>query len=333
VSWTVYLLRCVDGTLYTGIARDARARVAVHNAGRGARYTRTRRPVALVYTEPAADRGAALRREWSLKQLTRVEKEELVRTGARHQASGRSAASSGDRFTRFRPELFAFFRGLKRKNTKAWFEANRDRYELEVRAPFKALVEEMDVHLARVAPEIVGDPRRSLFRINRDVRFSRDKSPYKTHAAAWFYHHAAGRGVGSEAEGSAGFYVHLAPGECLLGGGIWMPPRISLGKIRERLAEAPEAFETIVLDRGFRRRFGALDEESMLVRMPRGYAEDHPAARWLKYQSFTVGRTLKESEALSPRLPALLARDFAAMAPLVRWLNGALGLKPLTRRL
>ncbi len=333
VPWTVYLLRCADGTLYTGIARDAAARLAVHNVGRGARYTRSRRPVALVYQEPARDRGAALRREWAVKQLTREEKEELVGTGDRGQGTGGRASKSIDRFTRFRPELFTFFRGLKRRNTKAWFEANRARYELEVRAPFKALVEEMDVHLAHLAPEMVGDPRRSLFRIHRDVRFSRDKSPYKTHAACWFYHHAAGRGVGSEAEGGAGFYLHLAPGECLVGGGIWMPPRPSLNRIRERLAETPTAFERIVLDKAFRRRFGTLDEETMLTRMPRGYEEAHPAARWLRYQSFTVGRSLTEREALSPRLPAILAKDFAALTPLVRWLNGALGLAPLSRRL
>ncbi|MFL5575952.1 MAG: TIGR02453 family protein, partial [Gemmatimonadaceae bacterium] len=93
----------------------------------------------------------------------------------------------------FAPASLRFLRGLAANNRKEWFEARRETYEREVRAPLRELVEEMDVRLATVAPEIVGDTKRSLFRIHRDVRFSRDKSPYKTHAACWFFHRAAGR--------------------------------------------------------------------------------------------------------------------------------------------
>lgn len=326
MSWSVYLARCADGTLYTGVARDAVARLAAHNAGRGARYTRSRLPVSLVHTEPARDRSAALRREWTIKQWTRAEKEAfLVAKAAR---PSRPAAA----FPGLRPAALRFLRQLKRHNTKAWFEANRAVYETEIRAPFKALVEEMDLRLARFAPEIVGEPRRSLFRIHRDVRFSKDKSPYKTNAACWFYHADAGRGVGSEASGGAGYYFQIAPGECFLGAGIWMPPRPSLNRIRERLADEWKGFEKIVRAPGFRRRFGRLDEEAMLVRLPRGFAPDHPAAAWLRYQSFTAGRALAEREALSPRLPAILERDFRALTPLVRWLNAALGFQPWSRR-
>jgi uncharacterized protein (TIGR02453 family) len=323
--WHVYILRCADDSLYTGVARDPERRLAQHNGKRGAAYTRSRRPVRLVYREPAADRSAALRREWAIKQLSRSEKLELIMAKSR-------PTSASDRFTAIRPAALRFLSGLKRRNTKPWFEANRAVYETEVRAPLKALVEEVDVHLARVAPEIVGDPRRSLFRINRDVRFSRDKSPYKTNAACWFYHQDAGRGVGGEASGGAGFYFHFSPTEIFMGGGIWMPPRPTLGKIRERLAEEVEQFERIVLAPAFRRRFGRLDDEAMLKRMPRGYAEDHPAARWLRYQSFTVGRELSRREFHSPRLPQLLARDFAALTPFVRWLNHAVGFAPMTER-
>jgi uncharacterized protein (TIGR02453 family) len=318
MDWTVYLVRCADGSLYTGIAREVARRVAAHNAGRGAAYTRARRPVTLVYSEPAPDCGAALRREWAIKQLTRAQKEVLV------------MPSPG--FAGFRPAALGFFRQLKRRNSRPWFESHREIYEQEVRRPLQALVEEVDVALARTAPEIVGDPKRSIFRIHRDIRFSKDKSPYKTHAACWFYHLDAGRGVGSEIQGGAGFYFQLAPGECLLGAGVWMPPRLSLARIRDALTQEPEAFEAIVLAPGFRRRFGSLDDEAMLKRLPRGFPENHRAARWLRYQSFTVGRALTESQALSPRLGTMLARDFNALTPLVRWLNHALGFRALKHR-
>lgn len=326
MDWTVYLLRCADGSLYTGIARDVIRRVQAHNAGRGAAYTRARRPTALVYAEAAQNRSAALRREWTIKQFSRVEKEALIMG---HQAP---RVRAGPGLARFRPAAMRFFRQLKRNNSRPWFEANRATYELEVKAPLQGLVEEVDVALASIAPEIVGDPRRSLFRIHRDIRFSRDKSPYKTQAACWFYHADAGRGVGGEAQGSAGFYFQLAPGECLVGGGIWMPPRASLDKLRSALVDDLDHFEAIVRQPGFRRRFGTLDDEAMLKRMPRGFAEGHPASRWLRYQSFTAGRALSERDVLSPRLAGTLARDYKALTPLVRWLNRALGLRTLGRR-
>src|SRR3990172_8719669 len=107
----------------------------------------------------------------------------------------------------FTPATLRFLRELKRNNTRPWFEAHRAEYEAHVKGPMKELVEELDVRLARFAPEIVGDPRRSMFRIYRDVRFSADKSPYKTHAACWFFHRGGSRRVGQEAEdGGAGFY-------------------------------------------------------------------------------------------------------------------------------
>jgi uncharacterized protein (TIGR02453 family) len=344
--WSVYILRCADGSLYTGIARDPTRRLAQHNGRRGAAYTRARRPVSLVYAEPARDRSAALRREWAIKRLTRVEKEELIMTTRTTKATtaNRAARATGrgpdakrgtrgaERFASIPPAALRFLTRLKRHNTRPWFKANRAVYETEVRDPLKALVEDVDVHLAAIAPEITGDPRRSIFRIHRDVRFSRDKSPYKTHAACWFYHQDAGRGVGGEAQGGAGFYFHFSPTEVFLGGGIWMPPRESLGRLRQALVDDQEGFEKIVLHRSFQQRFGRLDEETMLKRLPRGFAEDIPAARWLRYQSFTVGRKLSRRELHAPRLTRILARDFQALTPFVRWLNSALGFPPLSRR-
>ncbi len=234
-------------------------------------------------------------------------------------------------FTGFRPAAFTFLRSLRRHNDRDWFERNRGTYEAELRIPLSALAEEIDVRLATIAPEIVGDPKRSLFRIHRDVRFSADKSPYKTHVACWFHHVDAGRGVGTQAaHGGAGFYFHMEADHALIGGGIWMPPRPALQRIRQAIDDDATQLATILA--GARRRFGGLADEHMLTRMPRGYAESHPAATLLRHQSYTLGRELASRDVLSARLPDLLARDFQRLAPLVRWINDALGLRTLARR-
>ena len=232
----------------------------------------------------------------------------------------------------FSQRALRFFRELARHNEKAWFEAHRDDYETEVREPMRELIGELDARFAEFAPEIGGDPKRSMFRINRDIRFSKDKSPYKTHAACWFHHLNASRSVGSEADaGSAGYYFHLEPGgRSMLGAGVWMPPRPQLNKLRAAIAADPREFEKMA--RSIPPRFGGLDDEGALKRMPRGYADDHPAARWLKYQSFTSGRTLTDAQVTAPSLASLLAREYEALLPLVRWLNGALGFKPASHR-
>jgi uncharacterized protein (TIGR02453 family) len=228
----------------------------------------------------------------------------------------------------FSSSALTFFRGLSKHNNKPWFEAHRADYERDVRDPMRALIEEMDARFQRFAPEITGDPKRSMFRINRDIRFSRDKSPYKTHAACWFNHRTRSGKVGGDGEGgSAGFYFHLAPAGSFVGAGIWMPPSSVLAKIRDAIAENVRAFERIVRQPTVVKRYGGLDDEKVLKRMPRGFAEDHPGASWLKYQSFTIGRRLKQAEAIGPRLPALLEADFKVMLPFVRWLNGAMGIE------
>ena len=228
------------------------------------------------------------------------------------------------RLLAFSKRALQFLRGLKKNNAKPWFEAHRDEYERDVREPMRDLIEDLDRRLRRFAPEIGGDPKRSMFRIHRDVRFSKDKSPYKTHAACWFHHRSATGRVGGEAqEGSAGFYFHLEPGRSMVGGGLWMPPRPQLNKLRDAIVENPARFDQVA--RGLTRRFGGLDDEHLLKRMPRGYADDQPGAQWLRYNSFTAGRRLTDAQATAAALPSLLEKEFTAMLPLVRWVNGALG--------
>ena len=237
-------------------------------------------------------------------------------------------------FRGFGRGALTFLRQLKRNNKREWFQANRDTFDNEVLLPLKLLVEELDVRFAHFAPEFIGDPKRSIFRIYRDVRFSKDKSPYKTHAASWFKHQNASHGVGSETHGGgAGFYFHLEPGgESLVAGGIWMPPRPSLNQLRESIAAKPMDFAKSMTGAGFKRRFGKLSEEAMLSRLPRGFAQGHPAEKWLRYQSFTVHAMLSDDEVLNRRLADRVEKDYRTMLPFVRWLNRALGYQAADRR-
>jgi uncharacterized protein (TIGR02453 family) len=225
----------------------------------------------------------------------------------------------------FTPAALKFFRGLAKNNNKQWFEAHREEYETQVREPMRDLIGEMNALFAKFAPEIGGDPKRSMFRINRDIRFSKDKSPYKTNAACWFHHRRAASKVGSEAEGgSAGFYFHMEPGgKSMVGGGLWMPPRPQLNKLRDAIADDPKGFDKIATS--LTKRYDGLDDGAVLKRMPQGFKEDHPAAKWLRYQSFTSGRVLTDDEVTSPEIAKLLTKDFQGLLQLVRWLNDALG--------
>ena len=234
----------------------------------------------------------------------------------------------------FDTRALTFLRGLKRNNRKEWFEEHRADYQREVLEPLRRVATELDVRFARLAPEYEAG-KRSLFRIYRDVRFSKDKSPYKTHAALWVYHRAPGRGVGKEIDGGAGFYLHLEPGASLVAGGLWMPPRHSLNKVRDRLVDDYRAFARIVTAPDVRRRFGGLTDDEpgvKLKRMPRGFAEDHPAAEWLRFNSFTVSVAYTDTQMLSPDLLDLAMQDYARILPLCRWINAALGYPAARRR-
>lgn len=238
-------------------------------------------------------------------------------------------------FSGFTPAALTFLRALKKNNRRDWFEENRATYEREIKTPMQALVEELDVRFAALAPEFVGDPRTSVFRIHRDLRFSQDKSPYKTHAALWIFHRAPGRGVGQTVDGGAGFYFHLEPGGCMVAGGLWMPPSPKLQLIRDAIADDVEGWEAIVRDKAFVKRFVGLTDDDpgvLLKRLPRGYAPGHPAERWLRFKSFTVSRALTDAEATGAKVADLAMKDYAVMLPLTRWLNKAMGFLPTDRR-
>ncbi len=233
----------------------------------------------------------------------------------------------------FTPAALTFLKQLKRNNRREWFMERKATYDSLLLDPMREFVEEMDVRLARFAPEIGGSPKKSVFRIYRDVRFSKDKSPYKTHVACWFSHLNASHGVGSETHGAgAGFYFHLEPGASLTAGGLWMPPRPALNAVREAMASRPATLESVLKAPAFKRRFKGLSEEKVLTRVPKPWAADHPAGQWLRYASFTTSAELTDAEVTGPRLLDKVEKDFTTILPLVRWINQALGFAAWERR-
>jgi uncharacterized protein (TIGR02453 family) len=220
-------------------------------------------------------------------------------------------------FIGFPKEGVAFLRNLKKNNNREWFNAHKPEYEEYVKLPMQSLIQALRGPMKTIAPEVMVDPKKNMFRIYRDTRFSKNKLPYKTHVAAVFP-------VPGRWEESACLYVHIEPGEVYLGGGIYMPDSQQLKLIRAAIASRPEEFLSILNDRTFKKKFNGLEGEK-LRRNPQGYPVDHPMIEWLKYKQFFVGCTWEEKECYSPRFAEKVAGRFADLVPLVRFLNGAIG--------
>src|SRR5262245_43137244 len=215
---------------------------------------------------------------------------------------------------RFTPATLTFLRALKRNNRREWFNAHRDGYESHVRQPMTAIVEQLAVDFRHFAPEMSASPKRSMYRIYRDTRFSENKAPYKTHVAAVF----PTRGLPKH-EG-AGLYFHISPDEVWIGGGMYAPPTPQLQAVREHIAANVKRLRAIVESPGFRRQVGSLDGER-LQRVPHGFPKDHEAAGYLKYRQFLAGRELSPTAACSPKFYTTLIDVFRQVAPLARFLN------------
>jgi uncharacterized protein (TIGR02453 family) len=214
----------------------------------------------------------------------------------------------------FSPKTLSFLRSLKRNNDREWFRLHKDRYEAEVRRPMIALLERLAGDLRRFSPELICDPRVSLYRVYRDTRFSPDKTPLKTHIAARF----PAKGL-AKSEGAA-LYLHVAHDEVWIGGGVYMPTPQALRLIREHVAVHYEALGRLVRSARFRREVGSLTGEQ-LSGMPRGYGKDHPAAGFLRRTQFLAGREFEPSFATHDRFYPAVVSVFQAVAPLVRFLN------------
>ena len=219
------------------------------------------------------------------------------------------------------PELFAFFRELKRNNSKQWFQGNKERYEQQVRLPLQRFIMEFEQPLRQISPHYRADPRPvggSLFRIYRDVRFSPNKSPYKTHGGIQFRHE---RGKDVHAPG---FYLHLEPDNVFAAVGIWHPDSAALGRIREAIDSAPGKWLRAKNDPGFSEAY-ELGGES-LKRAPQGTDPNHPQIEDLKRKDFIAYAALSEQDACAPDFPDRYARLCAAAAPFMKFLTEALDL-------
>ncbi len=220
-------------------------------------------------------------------------------------------------FGGFPPETFRFLRQLKRNNNREWFLAHKDVYDLKVKAPMTDLVLALGQSIQQSAPELVVNPKRAIYRIYRDIRFSADKSPYKTHVAAIF----VPRGIAKNS--GACLYFHIEPAEVLIAGGVYMPDSATLRILRRHIADNWEDLAVITSERSFRKLFGSLQGDR-LVRPPLGYAADHPAIDVLRQKQFYVSRTEPADLAKGPKLFPRLLTLFSAMIPLVRFLNAPL---------
>lgn len=224
-------------------------------------------------------------------------------------------------FKGFPEDLFRFFKELAKNNDREWFNAHRDRYQASVVDPMCAFIAAMAPRLQKISGHYVADPRPnggSMFRIYRDVRFSKDKSPYKTHAACHFRHEA-----GKDAH-APGFYVHLEPGRVFFGGGIWRPPSPALAAIREQIVDAPREWSRVIRAKAVRDRGGVQGEQ--LKRAPRGFDAAHPHVDDLKRKSFYVMSEMAPEVACSPAICREVTSGFRAAAPLARFVCGAMEL-------
>jgi len=217
-------------------------------------------------------------------------------------------------FAGFPPEGMTFLRSLKRHNTREWFQPRKEIYDDKVKAPMIELVTALMQRMANFAPDYLADPNKAIYRIYRDTRFSKDKTPYKTHIAAIFKHRDL------EKHSGAGFYFSVAPDEIEVGGGVYMPMPEHLLAIRNYLAENHEEFRRIAAARDVRRLFGDVTGES-LSRVPKGFAADHPAADLLRMKQFLLFRTLEDALATTPKLFREVVSRFEVIAPFLEFLN------------
>ena len=221
----------------------------------------------------------------------------------------------------FTPELFDFLLELRANNDRDWFAENKGRYERHVKEPLLAFIEDFEPYLHSISERFVADTRAnggSMFRIYRDVRFSKDKSPYKTQAAVQFRHEAA------KSVHAPGFYLHLAPDEVFAGVGLWRPDSAALARIRERIVDDPAGWEAVTRDPGFVEEFD-LEGES-LKRPPKGFDPEHPLIEDLKRKDHVATCMFDEDEATAPGFIDAFADACRTSSPYMEFLTRAVAL-------
>jgi len=215
----------------------------------------------------------------------------------------------------FSRKTIAFLKELDKNNNKVWFDQNRQRYEDEVRTPALNYIESMDQHMAKISPHFIVSAKKvggSLMRVHKDIRFSKDKTPYKTNVGIHFKH-ARGKDVHAP-----GFYVHVEPGSVFLGAGIWRPESSTLKNVRTLIDEYPAEWKKIVKKVTGKGEFEFGGES--LKRPPKGFQAEHPLIEDLKRKDMIVVSNLKVSSVYAKDFEKQTAKLFKMAAPLVQFI-------------
>ena len=223
----------------------------------------------------------------------------------------------------FSDKSFRFLRGLARHNNREWFLAHKTDYETHVRTPFQALLADLQPALAAVSLHFRAEPKTvggSLFRIQRDTRFSGNKAPYKSWQGARLFHER------SREVAAPSFYEHLQPGGCFVGAGLWHPEPATQRKVRQFIFDNPGTWKAAAHAPAFRRRFD-MESGEVLVRPPRGFPPDFEFIDDLKHKNFVAVRAIDDALMAGTRLRQVIAADLTALAPFVDYLCAALDLE------
>jgi uncharacterized protein (TIGR02453 family) len=208
-----------------------------------------------------------------------------------------------------------FLSSIKSNNNRDWFIGNRPRY-LEAKENFESFVQEIINNLIVIEPIMKGlEVKSCVYRLNRDIRFSKDKSPYKSHLGAFIV-----RGGKKNGDKFAGYYFHIEPGKSILAGGAYMPPSPWLSAIREKISEEPDELIKIINSKDFIKYFGKIDGEKLKT-APKGYPSDHLHIDLLKFKSYLVVNEVSDKMVLSNEFFDLVLNVFKAMKPLNDYLN------------
>jgi uncharacterized protein (TIGR02453 family) len=216
----------------------------------------------------------------------------------------------------FSPEFFKFLTALAKNNNRKWFQNNKSKYEKFVQTPSLHFIKDVSKELKTVSPYLVADAKPfggSLFRIYRDIRFSKDKSPYKTNVAMEFWHKKGGK------EAYTGLYLHLAPGHSFAGAGIWHPDTLTLNKVRRAIVSRPESWRQV-------KQAGLKVEGESLKRPPSGFDPNHPFIEDLKLKDLTVGVQFTNAQVTGPGFMKDFVQAGKRLNPLNEFIADALGL-------
>ena len=209
-----------------------------------------------------------------------------------------------------------FLKELKKNNNKTWFDTHRKQYEA-ARTDFENFIQSvLDKHAKNDTDLKELTAKKCMFRINRDIRFAKDKSPYKTNFGA-------SMDKGGKKSGLAGYYFHLEPGKSFLGGGIWMPQPDALKKVRQEIDYCLDEFKKIMTARKFQTLYGKLytGDGIQLSKVPQGFDKDNPAAEYLKFKSWLVLSDLNDSALISKELVQRTVDAFSIIQPFIKFLN------------